>query len=248
MSTTAPTGVKQGEAVRSTDKYAEKLSPEVLKGMQAFFACVDLGVGIYEIFDIEEALLSHKDVLAAQLEYLKSNPDIAQLFEERYSPTHPSVEELLKLPKDSLGFAYASNLQSAEYSPDFLPKIEVKDDATYYMTRMHQTHDIWHTVSGYGFDDFGGAGLGGFQFGNNRDPLNVVVLASGLLNLIKAKSDYLNVVMAVLLQGYNAGIQAKPFLAQKWEDAWDKPLAEWRAELNVIPLKCKNFQEIVQAA
>jgi ubiquinone biosynthesis protein COQ4 len=28
-------------------------------------------------------------------------------------------------------------------------------------------------------------------------------------------------------------MKAKPFLAQRWEDQWDKPVAQWREELNV---------------
>lgn len=33
--------------------------------------------------------------------------------------------------------------------------------------------------------------------------------------------------------GYRMGAKAKPFLAQKWEEQIDKPLAQWREELGV---------------
>ncbi len=29
------------------------------------------------------------------------------------------------------------------------------------------------------------------------------------------------------------GLKAKPLLAQKWEEHWDKPLLEWRTELGI---------------
>ncbi len=29
------------------------------------------------------------------------------------------------------------------------------------------------------------------------------------------------------------GLQAKPLLAQKWEENWDKSLSEWRAALGI---------------
>jgi ubiquinone biosynthesis protein Coq4 len=31
------------------------------------------------------------------------------------------------------------------------------------------------------------------------------------------------------------GKKAKSLFAQKWEEAWEKPLAQWRAELNIMP-------------
>lgn len=36
--------------------------------------------------------------------------------------------------------------------------------------------------------------------------------------------------------GYRLGAKAKPFLAQRWELDWAKPLDVWRQELNVLPM------------
>jgi len=33
--------------------------------------------------------------------------------------------------------------------------------------------------------------------------------------------------------GYRMGAKAKPFLAQKWEENWEKPISQWRRELGV---------------
>lgn len=242
MSKLPSTGIRPAHAIDADTT----VTPDILKALQAFLSFIDVGVGIQEIFDVEDALANH-EVCAAQITYLKSHPEIAQLFEERYLAPDPNLEELLKLPEDSLGFTYASNLQAVNYKPDFYPKIEVKDDVSYYVQRMRQTHDIWHTVSGYGLTDFGGVGLAGFQFANNRDPLAVMLIAGALLNLIKVHSDYLNPFILILQQGYYAGNQAKPFLAQKWEEAWEKPLANWRSELNVAPLRYRSFEEAALA-
>lgn len=209
-------------------------TPEVVKAVQAFLSFINNGVDIQGIFDVEDAL-AKQEVVAAQITYLKSIPEIAQIFEERYiGPTY-NVEELLKLPEDSLGFAYAYNLRGVNYPPGFYPEVEVLDDVSYYSLRMRQTHDIWHTVSGYGLTLFGGVGLAGFQFGQNRDPLAFLLIAADILNSIKSHRD-LDTYMLIVQEGYNAGRKAKPFLAQKWEEAWEKPLAEWRAELNVAPV------------
>jgi ubiquinone biosynthesis protein COQ4 len=39
-----------------------------------------------------------------------------------------------------------------------------------------------------------------------------------------------------IAQGWQMGQVAKPLFAQKWEEAWEKPLAQWQAELNLQPI------------
>ncbi len=40
---------------------------------------------------------------------------------------------------------------------------------------------------------------------------------------------------------HRLGTEAKPFLAQKWEEGWDRPLAEWRTKLNVRSTRSGQF-------
>lgn len=206
------------------------VTPELLQGLQAFLSFINDGITIEGIFDVDAAL-ANQEVAAAEIAYVKSNPEIAQLFEERYIAPTPDIEELLKLPEDSLGFTFASYLRALNFEPEFYPKVEVKDDASYFTMRMRQTHDIWHTVTGW-FNDAGGIKLAGFQVAQNRSPLLVMVSTGVILNTIKMNKD-ITPIIRLLQEGYDVGCQAKPFLAQKWEEAWEKPLADWRAELNI---------------
>jgi ubiquinone biosynthesis protein Coq4 len=205
-------------------------TPEVLKGLQAFLSFINDGITIEGIFDVDAAL-ANQEVAAAEIAYVKSNPEIAQLFEERYIAPTPDLEELLKLPEDSLGFAFASYLRELNFKPEFYPKLEVKDDASYFAMRIRQTHDIWHTVTGW-FNDAGGIKLAGFQVAQTRSPLLTMVSTGIILNTTKMNKD-ITPIVRLLQEGYDVGSQAKPFLAQKWEEAWEKPLAEWRSELNI---------------
>ncbi|MGH1396504.1 MAG: Coq4 family protein [Trichormus sp.] len=211
-------------------------SPELRKGLEAFMCFIGKGVDIQGIFDLEDAF-AQQEVRASQIAYLKSIPEIAQIFEERYGYNRPAynLEELSKMPKDSLGYAYAYNLREVSYPAGFYPPVPVLDDISYYSLRMRQTHDIWHTVSGYGLTLFGGIGITVFQFAQNRDPLGAMLLAGDILNIIKTQRD-LDTYMLIVHEAYNLARQAKPFLAQKWEEAWEKPLAQWREELNVAPV------------
>lgn len=214
---------------------SRSVTPELLLGLQGFVAFIENGADIEAVFDIAAALANH-EVSTAAITYLKSHPEIAQLFAEQYIAPTPNLEALLKLPSDSLGFVYASHMRDANLDPEFYRKVELQDDASYLALRMRQTHDIWHTVTGFGIDFAGELGLQAFQLAQNRSPLAVMLIAAITLNMIKMNSD-LNPLVRIIQQGYDLGYQAKPFLAQKWEEAWEKPLVDWRKELNVTPLR-----------
>lgn len=205
-------------------------TPELLQGLQSFLSLINEEFTIKGVFDVDDALAT-QEVTAAEIAYVKSNPEIAQLFEERYIAATPNLEELLKLPKDSLGFVYASYLRELNFEQKFYPEVEVKDDASYFTMRMRQTHDIWHTVTGW-FNDAGGIKLAAFTVAQNRSPLNTMMLAAVLLHTIKRNED-INPIVRLFQEGYDVGCQAKPLMAQKWEEAWERPIADWRSELNL---------------
>jgi ubiquinone biosynthesis protein Coq4 len=210
---------------------------EFLTGLQGFMAFVKNPGDTESVFDIAEAM-GQTEAQVAAVAYLKSIPEVAQLIAERYIAPTPNLQELLTLPKDSLGYVYSSHLTEANFDPEFYRKVVIQDDFTYIALRVRQTHDIWHTVTGFGVDVFGEIGLQAFQLAQNRSPLAVMLMAGALLSTIRASGD-LNAMMQVMDRGYRMGIQAKPFLAQKWEEGWDKPLAEWRSELGVDAIDSK---------
>ena len=41
-------------------------------------------------------------------------------------------------------------------------------------------------------------------------------------------------VLAAISAGYQLGIKAKLLVAQKWDQGWDRPLVDWREELDVV--------------
>lgn len=209
------------------------LQKELIQGLQGFMAFVKNPNNIESVFDIAEAL-GELPVTAASVAYLKSKPDAAAMFAERYIAPTPDLHHLLTLPQNSLGFIYGSKMTAANLDPDFYRQVEIKDDVTYLMLRVRQTHDIWHTVTGFGIDVYGEIGLQAFQLAQNRSPIAVMLMAGALLSTIQYGAD-VDKLMRVIAQGYNMGLNAKLLFAQKWEEHWEKPLAEWRSELNIVP-------------
>ncbi|MFM6003745.1 MAG: Coq4 family protein [Sphaerospermopsis kisseleviana] len=236
--------ISQPDSILGTDMN-QLFTPEVIRGLQGFLSIVNNGINLKDGYAMSPAL-AQQGLYAAEVKYLKSNPEIAQLFEERYLAPNPDLDKLAKLPKDSLGFAYASYLLSNNYVQDFYPPMEVVDDESYYYMRIQQTHDIWHTVNGW-LDSIGGIKLAAFQLAQTRSSLLTLAITSTTLNAIKMNQD-INPMVAFLQEGYNVGLKAKPFLAQKWEEAWEKPLAEWRAELNITHVGNVRTEEASLAA
>lgn len=208
-----------------------EMRKEFISGLQGFMAFVKNPGDTESVFDIADAM-GRTEAQAAAVAYLKSIPEVAQIIAERYIASVPDLKYLLSLPEDSLGYVYSSHMTEANFDPEFYRKVVIQDDFTYIVLRVRQTHDIWHTVTGFGVDVAGEVALQAFQLAQNRSPLSVMLMAGAILHTIRT-SDNLNAVMQVIDRGYRMGFQAKPFLAQKWEEAWEKPLSEWRTQLGV---------------
>ncbi len=184
------------------------------------------------VYDIEDGL-RHTDATKLALDYVKFNTDVERIIQERYVAPTPDLEALLKCPEGSLGYEYASHMKEAGFDPEFYRKIKVEDDISYLLFRIRQTHDIWHIVTGFSTDVAGELGLQAFYVAQTRRTMSVVLTAGGLLSTLIKSPEHLNRVLDHISQGYRMGMNAKPFLAQKWEENWDKALSEWRAELGI---------------
>ncbi|HEY9848140.1 MAG TPA: Coq4 family protein [Leptolyngbyaceae cyanobacterium] len=186
------------------------------------------------VYDIEEGLINTKANHLA-VEYVKSQPGVAEIIQERYIAPPPDTEKLLEYPEDSLGYVYASFIKESGFDPNFYRQIKVKDDISYIFLRIRQTHDIWHLVTGFNTDVTGELGLKAFELAQTRRTMAAVLIAGGLLKTLFSAPEQLDNLLDRLAVGYRMGAKAQPFLAQKWEENWGKSLSEWRTELGVNP-------------
>ena len=212
-----------------------ELRPEQAIALKAFIRLVEDPSQTAAVFEMGQSF-RQTELYELGIEHLKSNPNIQTLVRERYIAPTPNLDVLLQLPQDSLGYCYAAHMKRLNFNPNFFPYIEVVDDSSCLELRLKQTHDIWHVLTGFGTDEVGEYGLQGFTLAQTHSPVSVAILASGLFHTLLKYPDRLNEMLSVLRQGYDMGVKAKPFMAQKWEEHWEKPLAEWRSELEVEPV------------
>jgi len=101
---------------------------------------------------------------------------------------------------------------------------------------MRQTHDIWHLVAGFNTDVPGELGLKAFELAQTRRPLSAVLLSGGVLSAVFKAPETIGPLLEQIAIGYRLGSTAKPFLAQRWEEHWERSLDDWRELLNFQPL------------
>ncbi len=191
------------------------------------------------VFDIEDGLRD-LDATRLAMEHVRKVPEMAALMEERYLCDVPDTEKLLDYPEGTLGYCYAHHLDDRGFDPDYYRKIDVRDDIDYVLMRLRQTHDIWHVITGFDTDRLGEIAIKAVELAQTRRPMAAVITTGGVLRYLRKDPEQLGSVLEMISAGYQMGIHAKLLLAQKWELGWDRPLADWRAELNVVPYEPKG--------
>jgi ubiquinone biosynthesis protein Coq4 len=188
------------------------------------------------VYDVEDGL-RHTKATELAVEFVKSKPEVVELFQERYLAPSVNLDALLELPEASLGYAYATYIKDAGFDPNFYRLVKVEDDVSYFLLRMRQTHDIWHIVAGFSTDVFGELGLKAFELAQTHRTMSAVLIAGGLLSTLFKQPEQLDKLLEQIAIGYRLGAKAKPFFAKKWEENWERPLLELRLELGVEPMK-----------
>jgi ubiquinone biosynthesis protein COQ4 len=205
-------------------------TPHNLKILHAFMSFSN-DLNTEAVFDIANGL-RETDLYDDFIRYAHSQSSVSQMIQERYFAPIINLNDLLKCPQNSLGYHYASAMIRENLQPVFYPNIGIEEDYSYIAMRMRQTHDIWHTITGFGTDPAGEAGLQAFTMAQMRSPLAIALLGGLLVNALKSSSS-LHPLFEKIQQGWLMGETALPFLAEKWEDSWFRPLSEWRTALKV---------------
>ena len=178
---------------------------------------------------------SYASPLAAMArDRLRQDNDIAFLARERYWGTWPGISVLAAMPLGSLGQAFAVLLQQEGLQlidrPEGLEALA--DDDQYLQLRARACHDIWHLITGFPNTLPGEVALNGFGARQLRQPGPVLLLAADLM----ARSHFADTVPDLadaVSFGLRLGGVCAPLLAQRWEEGWTRPLADWRQQLGI---------------
>jgi ubiquinone biosynthesis protein COQ4 len=183
------------------------------------------------IYDVEDGLKNTR-VMKFSVRYMLAQPGVASIALSQYISPHPYIEVLSLLPRGTLGREYADFITKHGFDPSFYRKVgDLNDVVSYLMLRMRQSHDIWHVVTGFDVSVPGEVGLKAFELAQTRRPMAGVLVAGAFIRCFLQNPHEVNNLLFAIAKGYSKGLNAVPFLSQKWEDRWETPLEQLRIEL-----------------
>jgi ubiquinone biosynthesis protein COQ4 len=203
--------------------------------LKSFTAMLSADESLQSVGELSAALVE-TPAFDAAAQSLKSDPEAAALIRERYIAPPHNLDALLQCPPNSLGHIYATRMKKQNFDPDLYSYLKIDSDASYVEARLGQTHDIWHIVTGFDVSSIGEIGLQAFHLPQFPYPLATMLIANALVSSTLLAPDELPKLVQAIAQGLEMGRMAKSLFAQRWEEAWDKPLAEWQTDLNIHPI------------
>ncbi len=201
---------------------------------KSFFAMLAGDESLQSVGEMSYALLEIPAFdLAAQ--HLNRDPACAELICDRYIPPAHDLDQLLTYPENSLGYIYATAMKKSGFDPNLHAGMTAKSDAHYVELRLSQTHDIWHIITGFDTSAIGEIGLQAFHLPQFPYPLATMLIANSLMASTLFDPKQLPSLLNAIAQGWQMGETSQALFAQKWEEAWDKPVTQWQTELNIQP-------------
>lgn len=110
-------------------------------------------------------------------------------------------------------------------------RVEADHPIAWFARRIRDTHDIWHTLTGYGTDVVGEACILGFTYAQVPNP-GVAVIALGAAREFRRRHKGPPYMKAVM-EGYRLGKAAKPLVCEDYAALLAEPLDAARERLKI---------------
>ena len=176
-------------------------------------------------------------VLKADAAGTRALPEIeAQLGPVRgYMPVI-DVDYLRNLPVGSFGRAYVDFLDANGISPLVIsPELAGEVRRNTFAVRYVATHDMFHTVLGFDTSLPGEAGVYAFAAEQKYSSRNELLLRSARVVYTLRKPWQWRQIRDAIRLGRALGRRARMLLAFRFEEHWERPLAELRELLGIDP-------------
>ena len=226
--------------------HANTLPERALTGLEGFVTLVNDPTQIRAFYSLHKGLEDSAAMLSFEQTML-AVPGIRQLVEERYEPAPYSLAQLRRMPEGSLGRTHAERMIADGLDPEVIQKnaesaqVDAGEDdlarsARYLTRRRTMTHDIHHTITGFGTDLPGEVGVSAVYLAQIHHPVSLLYASAVLLHTMPQPALY-GQALHRLREGLEIGWKSANLLAQKWEVAWQRPLRDWQAELGLTPAR-----------
>ncbi|KAF8853953.1 ubiquinone biosynthesis protein coq4, mitochondrial, partial [Acephala macrosclerotiorum] len=185
----------------------------------------------YFIYRLRDAMLSSP----TGRRILKDRP--------RISSKTMSIGYLRKLPKNTVGRAYADWLDREGVSPDTRSEVQYIDDAecAYVMQRYRECHDFYHALTGLPIVREGEVALKAFEFANTLLPMTGLSMFAVTTLKPKERERFWKIYLPWAVKN---GVRAKEIINVYWEEELERDVDELRRELGIEkPVDLREIRE-----
>lgn len=175
-------------------------------------------------------------VLKADALGARATPEIeAQLAPVRGWFPAIDLDALRRLPPGSFGRTYADFLDERRLTPLIIsPELGAEVARNPFAVRYAATHDMFHTVLGFDTSLAGEAGVYAFAAAQKYLRRGDWLVAFARVVYTLRRPWQWRQIRAAVERGRALGLRARMLLAFRFEEHWERPLAELRAELGVV--------------
>jgi ubiquinone biosynthesis protein Coq4 len=164
---------------------------------------------------------------------LKVDPEVATVLEAKPPISRLSLDRLRACPDGSVGKAALEFFETNKLDPGIFPIYDNDDDFDYFRTRMGNTHDLRHVLTGFGTDLLGEVAQQAFDLAQIRQGLSAIILAIALAKSALEAPQNLAHVMHAITEGYAMGKRTRNLFVIDIEKFYDRSLTEVRSELGL---------------
>ncbi|MCA1992972.1 MAG: hypothetical protein LDL41_13185 [Coleofasciculus sp. S288] len=192
---------------------------------------------------IQSGKLGDFAILKSDILGTKVNPAIESKLQNvvGYYP-RIDLEKLHQYPKDSFGYEYAHHMKANQLKPfNVSPELDEIAKHNVFALRYVITHDILHVLLGFDTSYAGEIGVLAFAAEQNYSPslklsLKLAKVLYPILAPFQTKAIFTNIC-----KGQELGKTAKFLLGVRFEEYWERPISEVKAEfgLTAKPLELR---------
>lgn len=105
--------------------------------------------------------------------------------------------------------------------------------SSWVRAHLFETHDLWHVATGFDTDVAGEVGLQAFYLAQFPTRLATMLIAIVFINTLIYGFEDRAARMDSIVRGWTLGRTAGSLIGVRWNDLWEVPLDDVRAQLGV---------------
>jgi len=176
---------------------------------------------------------STPEQIAQLMDVAYQDPVLCDAYERRYWPQIPGFHELWAMPDESFGRQYADFILRYNLDVDVFPQPVFSSRPEYLLSRIYQAHDAWHVLTGYTPAIEDELALQAFGAGQYHQPISVLIVAGGLMHILKCDPEKGEAALRAVSLGYERGRLARNLLTHPVLERMAEPLDLVRSDLGL---------------